>query len=73
MGLEELGFVKILEFKQVPCDVYFHPKRAVTLSVGFLNDSVWLKASKQMFIKALKRNGEGFYSKLQNITKFMDT
>ena len=71
--LEDLGFIKILEFKQIPCEIYFHPEKAITLSIGFLNEYCWLKASKHMYIKALERRGETLlYSKLQGITKFME-
>ncbi|MEM3649031.1 MAG: hypothetical protein QW506_07720, partial [Thermoproteota archaeon] len=71
--IEALGFKKILEFKQIPCEVYFHPAKAITLSIGKLENFCWLKASKHMFIKALERKGEStFYSKLQEITKFME-
>lgn len=71
--LEDLGFIKILEFKQVPCEVYFNPEKAITLSVGVLDNYCWLKASKHMYIKALERSESSLlYSKLQSISKFME-
>jgi hypothetical protein len=70
--LEELGFRKVLEFKTMPCEVWFHPDRSLTLSLGELQNFYWVKASKHMYIKAMGKKGESsIYSRLQEITKFM--
>ena len=70
---EELGYRKILTFQCDPCDIYFHDEKAITMSVGCLDTVVWLKASKHFYIKAMEtRNETGLYSKLQQISAFMD-
>jgi len=70
---EELGYRKILTFQNVPCEIYFHNEKAMTISVGHLGPVYWLKASKHFYIKAMEtRNETGIYSKLQQISAFMD-
>jgi hypothetical protein len=70
---EELGYRKILTFQNVPCEIYFHNEKAMTISVGHLGPVYWLKASKHFYIKAMEtRNEAGLYSKLQQISAFMD-
>lgn len=71
--LEELGFKRILRFEQIPCEVYWHPDSLVTLSLGELSNSIWVKASKHMYIKAMEiKSDSAIYSRLQEITKFME-
>ena len=71
--LEELGYKKILAFQNVPCEIYFNNEKALTLSIGWLDSICWLKASKHFYIKAMEtRNETGLYSKLQQVSSFMD-
>jgi hypothetical protein len=70
---KKLGYHTILEFKTVPCIIYFHPERSLVLSVGRMGEHYWLKASKQFYIKAMETRAEGgIYSKLQGITLLME-
>ncbi len=73
MDLKNLGYKEILEFKQVPCLVYFNPETCVTLSLGNVDGYCWLKASSHFYIKGMETQGEtALYSRLQEITKFME-
>jgi energy-coupling factor transporter ATP-binding protein EcfA2 len=71
--IEKLGYRKILEFHDVPCEVHFNPRNSTTVSVGKFEKGCWLKASKHFYIKAMEtRNESGLYSKMQQVSAFQD-
>lgn len=71
--IEQLGYRKILEFHDVPCEVYFNSEKGTVLSIGRFEKCCWLKASRHFHIKAMEtRNDSGLYSKIQQISAFQD-
>jgi hypothetical protein len=70
--LDKLGYSKVLNFENVPCEIYFNSEKAIVLSLGNIGQNCWLKASKHFYIKAMGTRGENsFYSKLQQTTQLM--